>query len=78
MKTKYKYIEFNILEKKEKTDVWQCINIKYGTILGIIKWYYPWRQYIYYSMSSDIFYSKSCHDDISDFLDQVNKNKKGN
>ena len=72
MKTKYEYeyITFVFVEKKSKTQVWQCNNTKSGNELGIIKWYAPWRQYCYFSNVA--IYSIGCLDDIKDFIILLN------
>lgn len=75
MKTKYKYINFKLTEKKPKTNVYQCLNNKSGIELGIIKWYPSWRQYCYLP-SCPAVYSKGCMDDIGEFIDKIMKEHK--
>ena len=67
MKDNYKYIKFEKVAEKPKTSVWACKNINSGHILGLVKWYFPWRQYAYFPTNQAV-YSKGCLDDISDFL----------
>lgn len=70
MKTKYKYIHFVKIESKLKTSVWSCLNNKFGTELGRIKWYVPWRRYSYFPTVQAV-YDDGCLDDISDFIKQL-------
>ena len=74
MKTKYKYICFRKFEEKPKTSVWHCRNLRSDALLGVVKWYGPWRQYCFIPESGTIF-SISCHDDIDDFIRQLAKEK---
>lgn len=70
MKTQYKYIYFEVLEEKPKTKVWGCFNNTSHAILGHVKWFGPWRQYVFL-ISTISMYSKRCMDDISHFIDQL-------
>jgi len=70
LKTKYKYIEFELLEDKDKTSVWECLSINSPVRLGIVKWYSHWRQYCYFPDENTV-YSKGCLEDINDFITQL-------
>lgn len=72
LKTKYKYVFFNWIEDKPKTSVWQCRNQTTGGLLGIVKWYNPWRQYCFYP-ESDCVFNMNCLEDINDFIGQLSK-----
>lgn len=77
MRTEYKYIHFEILEEKPKTKVWACLNNRTGNELGIVKYYPAWRQYCYYPASLTVFNS-GCLIDITNFIDQLNEERKKN
>jgi hypothetical protein len=75
MKTKYQYINFVLLEKKEKTSIYQIRNNNHGHQLGIIKWHSPWRQYCFWPYSGTVF-NKGCLDNINHFIDQLMDERK--
>ena len=68
----YKYIEFRIIEKKSKTNVYECLNKNGGYGIGTIKWYPAWRQYVY-TPYEDTVYSQGCLNDISDFIGKIKR-----
>lgn len=70
MTDKKKYIEFSLLEEKPKTKVYAVINIKFGNVLGIIKWYPSWRKYCFFSEGS-VIYDVICLDNIRDFIQDL-------
>lgn len=72
MKTRYKYIHFDLIAQKPKTQVWGCFNNNSGAKLGEVKWYSRWRQYCYFSDSCTVF-NAGCHEDIADFLKQLTR-----
>ena len=72
MKTKYKYINFTLIEQKPKTGVYLCRNNTNGGQLGIVKWYPAWRQYCYFPICEAV-YSKGCLEDIGSFIMQLDK-----
>ena len=72
MKLDYEYIHFEELAPKPKTKVWSCKNNKSKEQLGVVKYHPGWRQYCYFPTVQAI-YSAGCMDDISAFLNQVNK-----
>lgn len=75
MQTKYKYLVFEkSAHQLPKTSVWECKNAKRGTVLGIVKWYSPWRQYCYFPTVQAV-YSAGCLNDISHFIGQLKENK---
>lgn len=75
IQTRYKYIYFEMIEKKRKTCVWECRNNRTGAVLGIIKWYPPWRQYSSFAEPGTMF-NDTCHDNISHFLKQLRVGRK--
>jgi hypothetical protein len=64
------WIEFKLVEKKAKTNVWQVLNKNDKALLATIKWYPRWRQYCIFS-EPNIVFSLGCWDDIEKFLKQV-------
>lgn len=70
MKTQYRYIKFQLTERKAKTAVYSCCNNNSGHELGIIKWYPGWRQYCYFPTAQAV-YSTGCLEDIAKFINQL-------
>lgn len=68
MKTEYKHIHF--VNKKK---LWICRNNKTDSDLGCIWFYETWKRYTIIFDEKAIF-DAGCLRDISDFLDQLNKN----
>jgi len=73
-----KYMQIELVEKKPRT----CIfHIQTGTsgvngiLLGIVKWYPPWRQYCFFTVGNRIF-SRGCQNDIIKFIDELMENHK--
>lgn len=73
MKTKYRFIEF--VPHEVWGDTWTCQNRKSGDVLGHVRYYPQWRQYVSQLYPSAVF-NNSCLRDIADFLDQLNAEKK--
>ena len=73
--TNFKWIEFEIIERKPKTVVIQVISKDDGYTLGLISWYPSWRCYSFSPNNSTIF-EKTCLNNIATFLDILNKNQK--
>lgn len=70
MNKKYKYIHFECYGESVKTSHWFCKNNKSNGILGIVKWYGPWRQYCFFP-SGDTVFNIGCMTDIGDFINQL-------
>jgi len=71
--TKYMYFEF--IEKKLKTDKYHVTNKKTDDILGIIEWYPYWRQYIFepkYEYKFPCVFNHTCLSEIAEFLKELN------
>lgn len=77
MKTRYKYIYFEMIETRPKTIVWGCFNRFNGFKLAEIKWYPRWRQYCFFPQFGTVF-NISCLQDIEHFLEQLKNAKKKN
>lgn len=69
-----KYILFELIGQKPKTQSWAVVNKSSDNELGVIEWYYAWRQYVFYPMS-DTLYNNGCLETITEFLTKLNKEK---
>ena len=72
-----KYIEFKVIDKKPKTYIISVIEIRTKETLGMIKWYGPWRQYIFEPLH-DTFYSWDCLETISNYIKKLMDERRGN
>lgn len=63
-----KYLEFRLLEKKPKTEVYGVYSKRHAMSLGTIKWHGPWRQYAFFPDLNTLFNSE-CLKDIRAFID---------
>lgn len=50
-----------------KTAVYEVTNRRSGDILGHIRWFGRWRQYVFHPVAQTV-YSKGCLRDIADFI----------
>ena len=77
MTTKYKDIEFIAQNFNRETDpptlFYYCAN-NYGETIGMTKWDKKFERYCYFDICFGI-YTSGCLQDISNFLDQLNKTK---
>ena len=65
-----KYIKFVLFfAGKKKTNTWQVVNKNHESVIGIIKWLAPWRQYSFFPYDNTI-YSWDCLRLISDFIQE--------
>ncbi len=71
----YKYIYFIKVEDKPKTSVWHCRNQKSNGLLGVVKWYGPWRQYCFLPEPNTIF-NTGCFENINHFIKQLTDERK--
>jgi len=70
------YVEFTLAdEQKPKTKVWNILSKSSGDLLGIVKWYGPWRQYVFFPQDETI-YSSGCMDFIVQFMKSANTEQK--
>ena len=70
-----KYIEFEIHERKPKTDVYNILSKSEGDILGKVKWFPNWRQYTFFPEKGTVF-SKGCLEDINRFLQKLKDDRR--
>jgi len=61
-----KYIQIKLVINSNKTNVWQVINKKRNTIIGVIKWYGGFRKYCFFP-ESDMIFDWGCLRVIADF-----------
>lgn len=73
--TNYQHIEFELVEQKPKTLVYDILNINSGDKIGTIKWFANWRQYVFFP-TNDCVFSCGCLADIIDFTKKVQDNHK--
>jgi len=66
------YIQFELIERKPKTNVYLVRNIVHGSDLGRILWYGGWRQYIFEPGQSTVW-SHDCLKKIEEFLLTLNE-----
>jgi hypothetical protein len=59
------------------TDMYRVTNKEYGTFLGMIKWYGPFRQYSFFPEANMVF-EKTCMQDITDFMKNLMEERKKN
>ena len=61
------YMDFRLIEKKPKTNVYSVDSKSGGYQLGIVKWYGPWRQYCF--VKDDLIFSAGCLRDLATFIE---------
>ena len=72
MKMKIKYIEFNLVQQKPKTQVYAVRNIKSQMILGYVQWHCSWRQYCFFpTQLSELVFSNGCLQGIIEFINSL-------
>lgn len=69
---KSKHLEFEWIEEKPKTNVWQVRSRHDKAIIGTIKWYANWRQYCFFPEANCVW-SKGCLKDLCDFIESEQK-----
>ena len=70
--TQYLMMKRSGLSKSRKTEIWE-VRSRYGMfILGIIKWYTRWRQYVFFPEPDTVF-NNQCMDEIMTRLSELNK-----
>jgi len=64
-----KYLRFEMEDKApgKKTYNTKVYSAQYGNLLGVIRWYGPWRQYAFFPESSTL-YSAGCLQDIQNHI----------
>lgn len=62
-----KYLVFKQMPYAGKTKKWQVHSRRRGDLLGIIRWYGPWRQYCF-SPTPGTTFNRGCMEDICEFI----------
>lgn len=76
MKTKYKYINFQVVRDRLKMKVWGIYNNRTQAQLGGVAWYSAWRSYCFYAVDNTCVFDEGCLSDIVDFIKQLMKERK--
>jgi len=74
LKTDYAHIKFRVCTIDPGFE-WTCFS-RSGHVLGFVAYNREWREYEY-CPNPGTAYTHQCHDDIADFLEQLNIKKKG-
>ena len=69
LKMDYKFLKFRVCTVSDKLD-YTCFS-KRGEVLGFVAYHGKWKEYEYLP-EPNTGYTHQCHDDISDFLKQLN------
>ena len=72
LKTKFKYIYFEMVSDTGKTSRWACYNNSSNDLLGDVYWYPSWRQYCFFP-SFDTVFSAGCLEDVNTFMRDLRK-----
>lgn len=74
------YIEFKLVQKLPKTAIYAVISKSSGKRLGTIRWYGPWRQYVFIPINvgpiMETTWSRGCLQQIQDFIDELMEERK--
>lgn len=68
------YLTFEKVGSTSKTDIYNVLNTK-RYVLGIIKWYSPWRKYCFFATSADIW-DDNCLQEIVKFIRELMLSRK--
>lgn len=71
---KYLQVEHHPPHGERKTSGWTVL-ANDGGMLGIVRWYGPWRQYTFEPSAGTVF-SAGCLKDLTAFLERVNREHK--
>ena len=67
---KNKWIEFNFVKDTGKTKVYSVVAIDGCIILGVVKWYSPWRKYSFFPEPDTVF-ERDCLGYIIDLIEEL-------
>ena len=70
-----KYIRSELVGKKPKTGIYDIMSKSGDYTLGQVKWYAPWRQYVFFPRE-DTIYSRGCMNDINLFIEELMEKRK--
>lgn len=64
------YLRVVLMSDTGKTKRWGVRSVRHGDVLGEVRWYGPWRQYVFFPGDATIW-NKGCLEDVNRFLDQA-------
>lgn len=73
-----KWLDFRLLPRPEgrKTDIYDVYNKEFGSYLGKISWYAPWRKYSFFPSGKNLVFEADCLSDIAAFLKELMERRK--
>lgn len=73
-----KWLEFKLLERPadRKTDIYEVWNKEFGSFLGRVSWYAPWRKYSFFPTGKNLVFESDCLTDIANFLKKLMEDRK--
>ena len=75
IKTKYKYIHFVDATGENKTvngkPAFECRNNRTKSVLALIFWYTPWKEYCFTQFEQSVIFNKGCLSDVQHFITQL-------
>ena len=72
---KSEYMDAIPIERKPSTWVYGIVSHKWGSKLGLVKWYAPWRQYCFFPENDTIF-NPTCMETIIQFVKDLMKERR--
>lgn len=66
------YLSFAETGDTGKTKTWDVVSLSSGSRLGRVKWYGPWRQYVFYP-DRDTLWNHACMATVKEFLVAQNR-----
>jgi hypothetical protein len=70
-----KYFTAELMEKKPRTMVYGIRSKHHGDLIGLVKWYFPWRQYCTFPEPNTVW-TRSCHKEVDAFIDGLMEARK--
>lgn len=74
LKTDYKHIYMNELNTNKKTRHFEVTSKSSDGVLGIVKWFAPWRRYAFFP-SVNCLFDAACLTSITEFLQELMKER---
>lgn len=69
------YLVFEDFQTKRKTKYVLVSNKNSEDLIGVIKWYAPWRQYCFFP-ASDTIWNTTCLDDVQEVISKLMQDRK--
>lgn len=71
-----KYLNFEVIQLKDKKTLDVFVKSQNGTILGTIKWYAQWRRYVFHpTLLIGTSFDSACLKELTEYLDNLMKNR---